>query len=124
MDTASCCSYRAEHSCLKLSQPHGFHILPTALNSSSPNPNEPRSFAAPKHVPARARHSTGTASSAQAFSVWFLQLQGCRFLAQGHPSYLLLAVKLAARSTVASFFLMPAGGSAARELEGPGKARG
>lgn len=39
-------------------------------------------------------------------------------------SYLLLAVKLAARSTVASFLLMPVGGSRPWEPEGPGSARG
>lgn len=39
-------------------------------------------------------------------------------------SYLLLAVKLAARSTVASFLLIPAGGSRLWEPEGPRNARG
>lgn len=39
-------------------------------------------------------------------------------------SYLLLAVKLAARSTVASFLLMPVAGSRPWEPAGPGNARG
>lgn len=100
-------------------------LHPPCVVATTPHTRAPGLFQTPKTLP-QAPNPAGTLPTAPALLLGYFLVRflPCKLLPGGLPPYLLLAVKLAASSTAASFFLMPAAGSAPPELDGAGRARG